>query len=180
MASKQILTAILKEKIGVVEDVENFMKENDVDEQVLKLINEFKELMKGKKLKSKKSGQKSDGKKKPPTFWNNYLKKTLPIVREEQENLQEGDDDWINKEGRWEMKAVAKKWALFKQDDSFKVLEEEYKQTQKESSETEEDDITTEEDDSITKKDEKKNKKTKKNSQKSKVTVDSDDDSDDD
>ena len=184
MVSIQIQKAILKEKIGVVEDIHSFMKKKDVDDDVLSLIVEFQDLMKKKKGKVKNSmKKKSDGKKKPPTFWNNYLKENMPIVRAEQEGLDEDDDAWIEKEGRWEMKEVAKRWALFKEQDNFKDLEAEYKRKQKAASDSDEE--------VVSKKKSKETKKTKKSKSKkvSKIVppvelennnsdVDSDDDSD--
>ena len=126
--------AIFKEKMDVVEDIHSFMKENDVDEDVLGLILKFQDLMKEKKGKVKKSVKKSDGKKRQLTFWNDFMKKNLPIVRKEQEGLDEDDDGWIEKDGRWEMKEVAKRWAIFKEQDNFKALEAEFKKKQSEES----------------------------------------------
>ena len=141
MVSVQLQKAILKEKMDIVDDIQAFMKEKDVDDEVLGLINEFQELMKEKKGKFKNSGKKSDGKKKSPTFWNNYLKINLPIVRAEQDGLEDDDEDYIEKEGRWEMKEVAKRWAKFKEQDNFKELEAEYKRKQKEESDSDEKEI---------------------------------------
>ena len=133
MVSLQLEKAVLKEKVKTCEDLSSFLKDKDVDQDVLELINEFKGLLSAKKsvnkVDKKKTVSKDGKKKKPPSFWNNFLKENMPIVRDEQKGLKEGDEGWIEKEGRWEMSEIAKRGAKFKQQDDFKEKEREYKQS---------------------------------------------------
>ena len=121
MVSLQLEKAVLKEKVKTCDDLSSFLKEKDVDQDVLELITEFQGLLSTKKtvnkVGKKKTVSKDGKKKKPPSFWNNFLKENMPIVRDEQKDLKEGDEGWIEKEGRWEMSEIAKRWAKFKQQE---------------------------------------------------------------
>jgi len=133
MVSLQLEKAVLKEKVKTCDDLSSFLKEKDVDQDVLELINEFQGLLSAKKtvnkVGKKKTVSKDGKKKKSPSFWNNFLKENMPVVKDEQKGLKEGDEGWIEKEGRWEMSEIAKRWAKFKQQDDFKEKEREYKQS---------------------------------------------------
>ena len=192
MVSLQLEKAVLKEKVKTCEDLSSFLKEKDVDQDVLELINEFKGLLSAKKsvnkVDKKKTVSKDGKKKKPPSFWNNFLKENMPIVRDEQKGLKEGDEGWIEKEGRWEMSEIAKRWAKFKQQDDFKEKEREYKQSLTDLSSDDNDDNDVTDDEIQPKKQAKKQakkqpkKQAKKQAKKKQETIDtdSDDDSDND
>ena len=129
MVSIQLEKAVLKEKIMTCDDLVSFLQERDVDNDVIELISEFKEQLskKNKNIKNPRKKSVKENKKRVPSFWNNYLKQQMPIVEKEQSGLKEGDDGWIDKEGRWKMTEIAKRWAIFKLQDNFKILEQEYK-----------------------------------------------------
>ena len=131
MVSLQLEKAVLKEKIKTCDDLASFLQDKNVEQNVLELITEFQGLLSAKKSKgTKKKTVRKDGKKKKlPSFWNNFLKLNMPVVRDEQKDLKEGDDGWIEKEGRWEMSEIAKRWAKFKLSDDFKEKENAYKQS---------------------------------------------------
>ena len=180
MVSLQLEKAVLKEKVKTCEDLSSFLKDKDVDQDVLELINEFKGLLSAKKsvnkVDKKKTVSKDGKKKKPPSFWNNFLKENMPIVRDEQKGLKEGDEGWIEKEGRWEMSEIAKRWAKFKQQDDFKEKEREYKQSLTDLSSDDNDDNDVTDDEIQPKKQAKKQAKKKQET----IDTDSDDDSDND
>ncbi len=131
MVSLQLEKAVLKEKVKTCEELSSFLKEKDVDQDVLELISQFRGLLSTKKPKvtKKKQANKDGKKKKLPSFWNNYLAEQMPVVTKEQENLTQDDEGWIEKEGRWKMAEIAKRWAKFKQQDDFKEKEKAYKQS---------------------------------------------------
>ena len=192
MVSLQLEKAVLKEKVKTCEDLSSFLKDKDVDQDVLELITEFQGLLSTKKtvnkVGKKKTVSKDGKKKKPPSFWNNFLKENMPIVRDEQKGLKEGDEGWIEKEGRWEMSEIAKRWAKFKQQDDFKEKEREYKQSLTDLSSDDNDDYDVTDDEIQPKKQAKKQakkqpkKQAKKQAKKQQeiIDTDSDDDSDND
>ena len=186
MVSLQLEKAVLKEKVKTCEELSSFLKEKDVDQDVLELISQFQGLLSTKKPKviKKKPVNKDGKKKKLPSFWNNYLAEQMPVVTKEQEDLTQDDEGWIEKEGRWKMTEIAKRWAKFKQQDDFKDKEKAYKQSLTDLSSDDNDDNHDSDDEIQSKKQAKKEakKEAKKQPEKQPETIDtgSDDDSDND
>jgi hypothetical protein len=105
MTSTQLINAIKKEKLDVIDDVSRFLKNklDDFDE-VSKLLDEFRNTFSIKNKKKK-------------TFYNHFIAKQMIQINNEQQNLPEDNDDYIPKNMR--MKAAAAEWKNYKETTNY-------------------------------------------------------------
>ena len=88
MASTQLVNAIKREKVAVVDDISKFLETKfDNYDEISDLIKEFRDNLSTKK-------------KKKLTFYNEYISKEMKRINSEQKGLNEDDDDFIPKNKR--------------------------------------------------------------------------------
>lgn len=105
MASTQLVNAIKREKLAVVDDISIFLESKfDNYDEISDLIKEFRDNISIKK-------------KKKLTFYNVYISKEMKRINLEQKNLNEDDNDFIPKNKR--MKEATKCWKKYQTTKNF-------------------------------------------------------------
>ena len=105
MASTQLVNAIKREKVAVVDDISKFLETKfDNYDEISDLIKEFRDNLSTKK-------------KKKLTFYNDYISKEMKRINSEQKGLNEDDDDFIPKNKR--MKEATKCWKKYQPTKNF-------------------------------------------------------------
>jgi 23S rRNA maturation mini-RNase III len=111
--------ALRMEKLKVLSDLNEFIKENMDNEENANEVSELIDRFTDKFINNKKRLEKSKKKKskRRPTYYNHWLINEFPKIKKEQPSLPKNEY----------MKEAAKRWCNYKEQNSFKTDIELYK-----------------------------------------------------